>query len=139
MRTNNHYQKRAYQCIKCMVALFANCKAANRMLNTNEELKVILVFRFSLRLKMFSISFFFSINLFSYVFFFIINRGNGRLLFIGSTMSWIVGLNLPLLSSTTIIGRIKHRVMRRATVIFSSALQARGPLWKRLTNCVLMM
>ncbi|KAB7498699.1 putative ubiquitin carboxyl-terminal hydrolase FAF-X, partial [Armadillidium nasatum] len=39
LRTKNHYQKRAYQCIKCMVALFATCKAANRMLNTNEELK----------------------------------------------------------------------------------------------------
>ncbi|MCL4118408.1 UNVERIFIED_CONTAM: hypothetical protein GTU68_037864, partial [Idotea baltica] len=39
LRTKNHYQKRAYQCIKCMVTLFASCKAANRMLNTNEELK----------------------------------------------------------------------------------------------------
>lgn len=38
-RSKNHYQKRAYQCIKCMVALFSKCRAALQMLNANGELK----------------------------------------------------------------------------------------------------
>ncbi|XP_049853945.1 probable ubiquitin carboxyl-terminal hydrolase FAF-X isoform X1 [Schistocerca gregaria] len=38
-RSKNHYQKRAYQCIKCMVALFSKCRAALQMLHTNGELK----------------------------------------------------------------------------------------------------
>lgn len=31
-RSKNHYQKRAYQCIKCMVALFSNCPVAYQIL-----------------------------------------------------------------------------------------------------------
>uniref|UniRef100_A0A673JQ69 ubiquitinyl hydrolase 1 n=1 Tax=Sinocyclocheilus rhinocerous TaxID=307959 RepID=A0A673JQ69_9TELE len=31
-RSKNHYQKRAYQCIKCMVALFTNCSVAHQIL-----------------------------------------------------------------------------------------------------------
>lgn len=31
-RSKNHYQKRAYQCIKCMVALFSNCSVAYQIL-----------------------------------------------------------------------------------------------------------
>jgi hypothetical protein len=38
-RSKNHYQKRAYQCIKCMVTLFSKCRPANQMLHTNEEVK----------------------------------------------------------------------------------------------------
>ena len=38
-RSKNHYQKRGYQCIKCMVALFTRCRAANHMLHTNADLK----------------------------------------------------------------------------------------------------
>ncbi|XP_063224287.1 probable ubiquitin carboxyl-terminal hydrolase FAF-X isoform X9 [Bacillus rossius redtenbacheri] len=38
-RSKNHYQKRAYQCIKCMVALFTKCRAAQQMLSSNSELK----------------------------------------------------------------------------------------------------
>lgn len=38
-RSKNHYQKRAYQCIKCMVALFSSCLAAQQMLNSNGDLK----------------------------------------------------------------------------------------------------
>lgn len=38
-RSKNHYQKRAYQCIKCMVALFSSCSAAQQMLHTNGDLK----------------------------------------------------------------------------------------------------
>ncbi|XP_076067071.1 ubiquitin carboxyl-terminal hydrolase-like faf isoform X3 [Oratosquilla oratoria] len=38
-RSKNHYQKRAYQCIKCMVALFTTCPAAHQMLNSNGDLK----------------------------------------------------------------------------------------------------
>ncbi|KAM7302505.1 putative ubiquitin carboxyl-terminal hydrolase FAF-X [Ixodes scapularis] len=38
-RSKNHYQKRAYQCIKCLVALFGSCPAAAHMLHTNGELK----------------------------------------------------------------------------------------------------
>ena len=38
-RSKNHYQKRAYQCIKMMVMLFTHCPRANQMLQTNGELK----------------------------------------------------------------------------------------------------
>lgn len=38
-RSKNHYQKRAYQCIKCMVSLFSSCPAAMHMLHTNGEMK----------------------------------------------------------------------------------------------------
>lgn len=38
-RSKNHYQKRAYQCIKCMVALFSSCPAAAHMLHGNGDLK----------------------------------------------------------------------------------------------------
>ena len=31
-RSKNHYQKRADQCIKCMVALFSNCPVAYQIL-----------------------------------------------------------------------------------------------------------
>lgn len=34
-RSKNHYQKRAYQCIKCMVALFSNCTVAYQILQVN--------------------------------------------------------------------------------------------------------
>ncbi|XP_044752373.1 probable ubiquitin carboxyl-terminal hydrolase FAF-X [Coccinella septempunctata] len=38
-RAKNHYQKRAYQCIKCMVALFSKCAAAQKMLHSHADLK----------------------------------------------------------------------------------------------------
>ncbi|XP_030838236.1 probable ubiquitin carboxyl-terminal hydrolase FAF-X isoform X3 [Strongylocentrotus purpuratus] len=38
-RSKTHYQKRAYQCIKCMVALFSNCEAAHRLLQSHGDLK----------------------------------------------------------------------------------------------------
>nr|CAD7435986.1 unnamed protein product [Timema monikensis] len=38
-RSKNHYQKRAYQCIKCMVALFSKCRTAHQMLHSNVEIK----------------------------------------------------------------------------------------------------
>ncbi|XP_045433075.1 probable ubiquitin carboxyl-terminal hydrolase FAF-X isoform X6 [Pipistrellus kuhlii] len=38
-RSKNHYQKRAYQCIKCMVALFNNCSVGNQILQSNGDLK----------------------------------------------------------------------------------------------------
>ncbi|XP_047391135.1 probable ubiquitin carboxyl-terminal hydrolase FAF-X isoform X5 [Sciurus carolinensis] len=38
-RSKNHYQKRAYQCIKCMVALFNNCPVAYQILQGNGDLK----------------------------------------------------------------------------------------------------
>lgn len=38
-RSKNHYQKRAYQCIKCMVTLFSKCRTALAMLHTNTDLK----------------------------------------------------------------------------------------------------
>ncbi|XP_048459148.1 probable ubiquitin carboxyl-terminal hydrolase FAF-X isoform X2 [Rhincodon typus] len=34
-RSKNHYQKRAYQCIKCMVALFSSCPVAYQILQVN--------------------------------------------------------------------------------------------------------
>jgi len=38
-RSKNHYQKRAYQCIKMMVALFTHCGPAAQMLQSNGDLK----------------------------------------------------------------------------------------------------
>ncbi|XP_071033260.1 ubiquitin carboxyl-terminal hydrolase 9X isoform X5 [Parasteatoda tepidariorum] len=38
-RSKNHHQKRAYQCIKCMVNLFISCPAAAQMLQSNGDLK----------------------------------------------------------------------------------------------------
>lgn len=38
-RSKGHYQKRAYQCVKCLVALFDSCPAAAHMLHTSGELK----------------------------------------------------------------------------------------------------
>ncbi|KAI4464470.1 ubiquitin carboxyl-terminal hydrolase [Holotrichia oblita] len=38
-RSKNHYQKRAYQCIKCMVALFNKCRAAHAMMHAHSELR----------------------------------------------------------------------------------------------------
>jgi len=38
-RSKNHYQKRAYQCIKFMVTLFASCPVAHQILLSNNELK----------------------------------------------------------------------------------------------------
>ncbi|XP_078265311.1 ubiquitin carboxyl-terminal hydrolase 9X isoform X2 [Rhinoraja longicauda] len=38
-RSKNHYQKRAYQCIKCMVALFSSCPVAYQILQSNGDLK----------------------------------------------------------------------------------------------------
>ncbi|XP_073886569.1 ubiquitin carboxyl-terminal hydrolase 9Y isoform X17 [Macaca fascicularis] len=38
-RSKNHYQKRAYQCIKCMVALFSSCPVAYQILQGNGDLK----------------------------------------------------------------------------------------------------
>jgi ubiquitin carboxyl-terminal hydrolase 9/24 len=38
-RSKNHYQKRAYQCIKCLVALFSQCQQALQLLQTNIEFK----------------------------------------------------------------------------------------------------
>ena len=38
-RSKNHYQKRAYQCIKCMVALFSKCRVALAMLHGHSDLK----------------------------------------------------------------------------------------------------
>ncbi|KAK3094503.1 hypothetical protein FSP39_002606 [Pinctada imbricata] len=38
-RSKNHYQKRAYQCIKMMVSLFTLCRPAAEMLQSNGDLK----------------------------------------------------------------------------------------------------
>lgn len=38
-RAKNHYQKRAYQCIKCLVTLFTKCSSAHNMLNTTPEFR----------------------------------------------------------------------------------------------------
>lgn len=35
----SHYQKRSYQCIKCMVLLFSKCRQAYILLNSNLDLK----------------------------------------------------------------------------------------------------
>ncbi|XP_031516941.1 probable ubiquitin carboxyl-terminal hydrolase FAF-Y isoform X7 [Papio anubis] len=36
-RSKNHYQKRAYQCIKCMVALFSSCPVAYQILQEPDD------------------------------------------------------------------------------------------------------
>ncbi|KAF5307812.1 hypothetical protein FQR65_LT06684 [Abscondita terminalis] len=38
-RSKNHYQKRAYQCIKCLVALFNKCRPALLMLHTHADIR----------------------------------------------------------------------------------------------------
>ncbi|XP_065223298.1 probable ubiquitin carboxyl-terminal hydrolase FAF-X isoform X3 [Planococcus citri] len=38
-RSKTHYQKRSYQCIKCMVMLFSKCRLAHNMLNSDPNLK----------------------------------------------------------------------------------------------------
>ncbi|XP_065164971.1 probable ubiquitin carboxyl-terminal hydrolase FAF-X isoform X2 [Atheta coriaria] len=38
-RSKNHYQKRAYQCVKCMVALFSKCRPALLMLHKNADVR----------------------------------------------------------------------------------------------------
>lgn len=38
-RSKNHHQKRAYQCIKCMVVLFSNCQVAQGLLTNHVDLK----------------------------------------------------------------------------------------------------
>lgn len=38
-RSKNHYQKRAYQCIKCMTALFSKCRTANAVLHAQSDLR----------------------------------------------------------------------------------------------------
>ena len=38
-RSKNHYQKRAYQCIKMLVALFSQCPQARTMLDSAGDLK----------------------------------------------------------------------------------------------------
>ncbi|XP_014223439.1 probable ubiquitin carboxyl-terminal hydrolase FAF-X isoform X1 [Trichogramma pretiosum] len=38
-KSRSHYQKRAYQCIKCMVHLFSKCRNAQQFLYGNAELK----------------------------------------------------------------------------------------------------
>ncbi|XP_037075311.1 probable ubiquitin carboxyl-terminal hydrolase FAF-X, partial [Pollicipes pollicipes] len=38
-RFKNHYQKRAYQCIKCLVELFSRCPAGHRVLQTSVEFR----------------------------------------------------------------------------------------------------
>lgn len=42
-RSKNHYQKRAYQCIKCMVALFSNCSVAYQILQVCSRVDEVLV------------------------------------------------------------------------------------------------
>ena len=37
IRNKSHYQKRAYQCIKCLVTLFSSCPVAGNMLKTNGD------------------------------------------------------------------------------------------------------
>ncbi|CAG9771327.1 unnamed protein product [Ceutorhynchus assimilis] len=39
-RAKNHYQKRAYQCIKCLVALFSKCRVAQDMLMCQTDLRL---------------------------------------------------------------------------------------------------
>lgn len=38
-RSKNHYQKRAYQCIKCIVQLFSKCRSAHQLLYQNTDLR----------------------------------------------------------------------------------------------------
>jgi hypothetical protein len=39
IRNKSHYQKRAYQCIKCLVNLFSNCAIAHNLLKSTPEFK----------------------------------------------------------------------------------------------------
>lgn len=39
-RSKNHYQKRAYQCMKCMVALFSSCPVACQILQVRKFLSL---------------------------------------------------------------------------------------------------
>lgn len=45
-RSKNHYQKRAYQCIKCMVALFSNCPVAYQILQVRVFSLCVCVYNF---------------------------------------------------------------------------------------------
>ena len=38
-RAKSHYQKRAYQCIKLLVALFSQCTVAKQLLDTSTDIK----------------------------------------------------------------------------------------------------
>ena len=38
-RSKSHYQKRAYQCIKLLVALFSQCNVAKQLLDTSTDVK----------------------------------------------------------------------------------------------------
>ncbi|XP_012278998.1 probable ubiquitin carboxyl-terminal hydrolase FAF-X [Orussus abietinus] len=38
-RSKNHYQKRAYQCIKCLVQVFSKCRPAYQLLHHSSDLK----------------------------------------------------------------------------------------------------
>lgn len=38
-RSKNHYQKRAYQCIKCMVTLFSKCRTALALMQNNADIR----------------------------------------------------------------------------------------------------
>ena len=38
-RSKSHYQKRAYQCIKLLVALFSQCSVAKQLLDTSTDIK----------------------------------------------------------------------------------------------------
>lgn len=38
-KSKSHYQKRAYQCIKLLVALFSQCEAAKNVLDESEDIK----------------------------------------------------------------------------------------------------
>lgn len=39
MRNKSHYQKRAYQCIKCLVTLFSSCTVAHHLLKSTPDFK----------------------------------------------------------------------------------------------------
>lgn len=39
IRNKSHYQKRAYQCIKCLVTLFTSCNVAHQLLKSTPEFK----------------------------------------------------------------------------------------------------
>jgi len=39
LHSKNHYHKRAYQCIKCLVALFSSCPVAHQILLEIPDLK----------------------------------------------------------------------------------------------------
>lgn len=38
-RSKNNYQKRGYQCIKCLVTLFSKCRTALALLQTNQDIR----------------------------------------------------------------------------------------------------